>query len=164
MFAAAYPVCPRKRQTGDTILSSAIGLIPRLRRFGRLMVADADRADSLLLDALRACRDRVIKCGDDPACVARILFGAAICSFESDARGYRGMGILPKLASSPIPLLPAFWALPYDERLAINLLHVECFSPDLAARICGVTPDRMKGQADTGIRRLAGHLPFLSPH
>jgi len=128
------------------------------------MIADADRADALLLEALKTCRDRLFECGNDPDCTSRILFGAAICSLEADARTYRGMGILPKAPDHAIPLLPAFWALPYDERLAINLLHVECLPPDLAAVISGVTPDRMRCLADAGVSRLAGQRSFHSPN
>lgn len=128
------------------------------------MIADPDRADTVLIRSLKACRDTLPSCGNDPVCVARTLFAAAIDSLEPEARRFDAIRMLPLRDVSRIPLLPAFWALPYDERLAVALLHVETFDIALAAPLSRAAPEQLRERAETGLSRLRGEIPHASSH
>lgn len=127
------------------------------------MIADPVRADDCLLHSLGTCRDTIVSCRHDPGSVVRTMFAAAIEGLEADARRFDAVRMLPARQDCPIPLLPAFWALPYEERLAITLLHVETFDIELAGTLCRAAPEQLVGRAETGLSRLRGQIPHSHP-
>lgn len=143
------------------ILDFALGLVPRLRRFARLMIADAARADAVLLTALEGCHFALRDARDCPA-VIRVLFSAAASALERDARTLDVIPLFNSRGCDDPQLLAAFWSLPYEERLAACLLVVEEFDPDLAAATSKIPVGTLSVRADQAIARLSGTLPHRS--
>lgn len=122
------------------------------------MIADAARADAALLSAVEGCHIALREARDYPG-VVRVLFSAAAASLEQDARA---VNVIPLFRSTGIndpQLLPAFWSLPYDERLAACLIVVEEFDPALASATSNVPADMLAARADRAMARLSGALP-----
>ncbi|MEN0652200.1 MULTISPECIES: hypothetical protein [Hyphobacterium] len=122
------------------------------------MIADAARADAVLLTALEECRCGLRKARDQSA-VVRLLYAAAAAGLEQDARALDVVPLFNSTGVDDLQLLPAFWSLPYDERLAACLLVVEEFAPDLASAASNVPADVLEARADRAVARLSGTLP-----
>ena len=141
------------------ITRSLSQLIPRLRRFGRLMMADPERADLCLLDTLRTL-PKESTVSSDLFDVARSLYPAVIAGFEREARAMKTLAVLRSVPGTRPPLLPAFWSLPYEERLAVCLLVVDELDPSLAGRAASVPARTLEAWANRALARLNGDLPL----
>lgn len=140
------------------ILETALDIVPRLRRFGRIMLGGREDVDARLVQAVIACRGALLNAPDMEA-AANILFASAIAHLETESRALNAIAILPT-TTEDIPLLPAVWALPYDERLALALLYVEELEPQTAGSLCATTTKTLRDRAETAVARLLGVLPF----
>lgn len=141
------------------ITRSLSQLIPRLRRFGRLMMADPERADMCLKDTLRSCQEDFTT-SNDLFDVARSVYPAVIAGFERDARAMKTLAVLRSVPGTRPPLLPAFWSLPYEERLAVCLLVVDELDPSLAGSAASVPARTLEAWANRALARLNGDLPL----
>lgn len=122
------------------------------------MIADAARADAVLLTAVEGCHIALREARDHPG-VVRVLFSAAAAALEQDARA---LNVIPLFRSTDFDgaqLLPAFWSLPYDERLAACLIVVEEFDPALASATSNVPAGMLAARANRAMARLSGALP-----
>lgn len=122
------------------------------------MIADAARADAALLTAVEGCHIALREARDRPG-VVRVLFSAAAAALEQDARA---LNVIPLFRSTGFDgphLLPAFWSLPYEERLAACLIVVEEFDPALASAASNVPAGKLAARADRAVARLSGTLP-----
>lgn len=122
------------------------------------MIADAARADAALLTAVDGCQIALREARDYPG-VVRVLFSAAAAALEQDARALNVIPLFRSTGLNDPHLLPAFWSLPYDERLAACLIVVEEFDPDLASATSNVPAGMLVTRADRAMARLSGSLP-----
>ena len=89
----------------------------------------------------------------------RRIRSAAAAALEQDARA---LNVIPLFRSTDFDgaqLLPAFWSLPYDERLAACLIVVEEFDPALASATSNIPPGMLAARANRAMARLSGALP-----
>lgn len=122
------------------------------------MIADAARADAALLVAVEGSHIALRETRDAPA-IIRILFAAAASSLERDARALDVISLFQPLNAAGPQLLPAFWSLPYEERLAACLLVVEELEPDAASAAVHIPAQILEARADRAVARLSGFLP-----
>ncbi|MCF8879029.1 hypothetical protein L5876_04285 [Hyphobacterium sp. SN044] len=122
------------------------------------MIADAARADAALLTAVEGCHVALREARDHPG-VVKVLFSAAAAALEQDARALNVIPLFRSTGFDGPQLLPAFWSLPYDERLAACLIVVEEFDPALASATSNVPATMLADRANRAIARLSGTLP-----
>ena len=122
------------------------------------MIADAAKADAALLTAVEGCHIALRDARDYPG-VVRVLFSAAAASLEQDARALNVIPLFRNTGIEDPQLLPAFWSLPYEERLAACLIVVEEFDPALASAASNVPARMLATRADRAMARLSGALP-----
>jgi len=100
-------------------------LLPRLRRYARVLTGNPREADDLVIEAVRYAREE----GRRPA-LQRLM--AIAHALHRDARVHRGRAVLERLQRSILrrrtdPLVEQLGALPLDERAALALVAVERF-------------------------------------
>ena len=142
-------------------------LIPRLRRFGCMLVADPQRADAAVLTALRAVTS-VDRCLEGAKLPEAALFAAAVSALEDDARAHPTVALFPRSGADIIArgtdadaasaLLARYWMLPYEQRVALALTVVETFSLQEASRISRMPFDALARHQHAGIAALTAGM------
>lgn len=137
-------------------MSQLLSLIPRLRRLGRVLVANQATADDVLLAALRAHRHAVEAEAHANGLLIAAFRLAARC-FEPHARALAPVAwfAADKEEGGDRALLTRYWSLPFEHRLVIALTVIESFTLAEAAAITGRT--------EAGLEQLAAQaLDLLS--
>lgn len=119
-----------------------------------MLVADTRLADSAVLAALKGgCA--LLEKAEGPPALSRKLLQGVVLALEQDARTMNVFATLPEWAARPPALLPAVWALPYEERLAVALLFVEQIPIEEAADITGLPLCIMQMHSERALQKLA---------
>lgn len=137
-------------------MAQLLSVIPRLRRLGRLLLADQTLADRLLLAALRA-RGRAVEAEAEADAFLISAFRLATACFETDARALPSVAPFGSPAGAPEEggLLTRYWSLPFEHRLVVALTMIESFTLAEAAAITGRTEATLAQSAAQALQRLS---------
>lgn len=123
-----------------------------MRRLARLLVSDAQRADAAVLDLIWDCRSLLRRRDCGPP-LLQLMMRGLVCVLEQDARLLNILALQGNRSCRPA-LLPAVWALSYEERLAVSLLFVEELSLGDAAKVSGIAPGMLDQHSAQALAKL----------
>jgi len=126
--------------------SQMIGLLPRLRRYARVLTVQPDAADDLVADTLSRAHRTTVDTVEPPSAVSVMAIMHRLHQARRGRRGRiergRAKAVTPPAdaAASASDIMDLVWQLPVDEREILMLVAVERLTYDEVAALLEVPP------------------------
>jgi len=126
--------------TGKGTAVPLIGMLPRLRRYARVLTAQPEAADDLVADTLSWARHMTRDTEERSSVLSVMAIMRRLQHVRQEPVDAPQRALTPPTLAPASGIFPALWQLPVDEREILMLVAVERLAYDEVATLLGVPP------------------------